>query len=212
MGKKKTQAVKQKKASSATARSSSGKAGPSRTDVNKLFVQFAIHIEPDPTAASSTSQSYHPQDKWDSILALLQRLEESNQTIITRVSDLESQKSVNPTVSNPQLQSDMNTRFLQSNKHSLTSTVNSGTQLTGSDAQVSTMQAQVLQAPLTSAATSQAIPTGLPTPPTEQHTTHFSSDGTVHINILRESQNVSHSVAQVLASYEAQARQDVYSR
>ena len=101
MGKRKTPAVKQKKASSATARSSSKKVGPGHTELNGSFIQSASPIEPDTTVASSSSQSSHPQDKSDSILALLQRLEESNQVIIKWVSDFESQKPVNPTVRNP---------------------------------------------------------------------------------------------------------------
>ena len=84
--------------------------------------------------------------------------------------------------------------------HSVTSTLHSGTQLTGSAIQAN-MQAQALQAPSTSAAMLQAIPSRLPTPPTEQHAAHFTSDGIVP--------NVSQSVAQVLASYKVQTRQDV---
>ena len=123
IGKKKTPAVKQKKASSATARKSSKKVSPDHTDLNGSFIQSVIPVEPDPTAASSSSQLPHTQDKWDSILTMLQRLEESNQAIMKGVSDLESQKSVNSAVRNPQLQPDVNTDIPQNNMHSLTSTL-----------------------------------------------------------------------------------------
>ena len=204
MGKRKTPAMKQKKASSATARKSSKKVSPGHTDLNGSFIQSVIPVEPDTTAASSSSQLPHTQDKSDSILTMLQRPEESNQAIMKRVSDLESQKSDNPVVRNPQLQPDVNTDILQNNMHLLISTLHSGTQLTGSGVQANT-QAQALHDPSTSAATLQAIPSSLPTPPTVQHAAHFTSDGIVpNINVLRQNQNISQSV-----TYEAQARQDV---
>ena len=147
MGKRKTPAVKQKKASSSTARKSSKKVSPGYTDLNGSFIQSVIPIEPDPTAAPSSSQSSQNQEYLDPILTMLQKLEESNQAIMKRVSDLESQKFVNSTVRNPQLQPDIHSDVPQTNVHLLTSTFHSGSQLTGK------MQAQAPHAPSTSAAT-----------------------------------------------------------
>ena len=118
------------------------------------------------------------------------------------VSDLESQKFVNPTVGNPQLQPQINSEIPQNNAYPLISTLHSGIQLTGNT------QMQAAHAPSASTATSQATPSGLPTPPTEQ-LAQFTMDGIVpNINVLRQNQSVPQSVSKVLASYEAQARQD----
>ena len=112
---------------------------PGHTYLKGSFIQSAIPVESDLTVASTSSQPPHLQEKSDSILALLQRLDKSKHALIKPVSDLESQKSVNATAKKPQPQLDGNTSTIQSNVHSLTPVLYNGTQLTGLGAQVNAM-------------------------------------------------------------------------
>ena len=71
-------------------------AGP--TDLNESFIQSINHTESDLTVAS-IHQSPQVQGMSDLILAMLHKLDESNQALIRFVSDLESQKIL--TIKNP---------------------------------------------------------------------------------------------------------------
>ena len=124
MGKRKTTAVKQKKGSSSvnSRNSKKGKVGMGNTDLNESFIQSAIPTESDPTVDANVSQPLKMQDKSDSILAMLHKLDESNQALIRWVSDLPSKKTANTNSSGTQLQSDIPTLPTQHNLHSLAST------------------------------------------------------------------------------------------
>ena len=227
MGKRKTPAVKQKKGtSSVNSRNSKKKMSAGHTDLNESFLQSTIHTESDPTVDASVPQSPQVQDKSDSILAMLHKLDESNQALIRRVSDLESQKTVSKKSSEIQSQSDVPTLPTQHNLHSLAATYQNSIQQTASDIRpnntylrlprVETPLHQVnpvttLSQPLQANATSfQVGPPSLLAQQADTHTTHFPSDGVLPgINVFMQNQNISQSVAQVLASYKAQAKQKV---
>ena len=219
MGKKKTPAVKQKKAGSSvdSRNTRKGKVSSSHTDLNESFIQSAIPTESDPITDANTSQPTQVQDNLESILALLHKLDESNQALLRRVSDLESQKTVKVNSSGIQLQSDIPTLPTQHNLHSLASTSQNTFLHTASDPQLNRVHSQLPRVDMGSGATTHGLnaATALSQPPrmdaqqADIHATHFPSDGVLPgINVLRQNQNISQSVAQVLASYEAQAKQE----
>ena len=227
MGKRKTPTVKQKKgSSSANSRNTKkGKVSTGHIDLNESFIQSVIPTESDLTLEANTSQPPQMQDKSDSILALLHRLDESNQALLRRVSDLESQKSVQTNSSGIQSHPDIPTLHSQQNPHSLASTTQNAVPHIASNPALNNAQLQLprvepaihqpnavnghLQPLRMDANSSQAAPSTLLAQQADTHSTHFPSDGVLPgINVLRQNQNISQSVAQVLASYEAQAKQE----
>ena len=227
MGKRKTPAVKQKKGSSSvnSRNTKKGNVNTGHIDLNESFIQSAIPTESDRLIDANAPQPPQIQDKSESILALLQKLDESNQELLRRVSDLESQKTVKTNSSGTQSQSDIPTLPTQNNLHSLASTSQNAFPHTTSDPRLNNVQSQfprvdtathqfnavtALSQPLQmDASSSQATPSTLLAQQADTHATHFPSDGVLPgINVLRQNQNISQSVAQVLASYEAQAKQE----
>ena len=86
MGKGKTPAVKQKKGTSSVNLSNSKKTmSAGHTDLNESFIQSPVHTKSDPTVDASVPQSLHVQDKLDSIVSILHKLDESNQTLIRQI-------------------------------------------------------------------------------------------------------------------------------
>ena len=226
MGRKKTPAVKQKKAgSSVTSRNTrKGKVSSGHTDLNESFIQSAILTESDPITDVNTSQPPQVQDNSESILALLHKLDESNQALLRRVSDLESQKAVTVNSSGIQLQPAIPTLPTQHNLHSLASTSQNTFLHTSSDSQLNRVHSQIprvdmgsgvtahqlnaasalSQPPRMDVGTSQAAPSTLHAQQADTHATHFPSDGVLPgINVLRQNQNISQSVAQAQAKQEA---------
>ena len=208
MGKKKTPAVKQKKGvPSLNFRMSTKNVSVGHTDLNGSFIQSAIPIEPDPTVNTRASQPLQIPDKSDSILAMLQKLDESIQALIKQLGDLETQKTVNSTPRETQLQSDVSTLSAHNNLHSLTSTHQNGLQLTAADIQLNTTQLQPPQAAMTTSQLnpgthSQTFTSGHEHIPgdfgqsfclqADHGATHFPSDGILPgINMLRQNQSIS---------------------
>ena len=88
MGKRKTQRVKQKRGTPSVNSRNSKKMSAGHTDLNQSFIQPTIHTESDQTGDASVPQSLQMQDKSDSILAMLHKLDEYNQALIRWESDL----------------------------------------------------------------------------------------------------------------------------
>ena len=144
MGKRKTPAVKQKKGSSSvnSRNIKKRKVSNGHIDLNESFIQSVIPTESDPITDANTSQPPHVQDKSESILALLHKLDESNQALLRRVSDLESQKTVKVNSSGTQ-QSDIPTLPTQHNLHSLASTSQNTFLHTASDPRLNSVHSQL---------------------------------------------------------------------
>ena len=84
---------KRKNPSSVNSTNSKKKMSAHHTDLNESFIQSIVHTGSDQTGDASVPQSLQMQDKSDSILEMLYKLDESNEALIRRVSDLESQKN-----------------------------------------------------------------------------------------------------------------------
>ena len=83
--------MKKKAASSANSRTSFKEVSSGQTDLNGSFIQSAIPVEMHPRLASTSSQSL--QDIASRThFSLLQKLDESRESVIKQMNDLEAQK------------------------------------------------------------------------------------------------------------------------
>ena len=132
-------------------------------DLNESFIQSAIPTESDPITDANTSQPPQVQDKSESILALLHKLDESNQALLRWVSDLESQKTVKANSSG--IQSQSNIPSLPT--HSLASTSQNTFLHTATDPQLNSVHSQLPRVDMGSGATTHQlnVTTALSLPP-----------------------------------------------
>ena len=167
MGKRKTPAAKQKKASSTTARNFA-KEGQSRSHRSERIIKTVCHTS---RIRSNSDISFLSATPF--------------------TFDLQSQKSVNPTAKNPQSQLDGNTNSIQNNVHSFTPHAAQWHPINGFGRPVNAMQPHTSQVPPVTAAMIQMIPPRLSTPQVEQHAAHFSSGSIIpNISVLRQNQNI----------------------
>ena len=196
--------MKQKKGSSSVNSRiiKKGKVSNGHIDLNESFIQSAIPTESDPITDANISQPPQEQDKSDSILSLLHKLDESNQAMLRRVSDLESQKTVKVNSSGTQPQSDIPTLPTQHNLHSLASTNQNTFLHTASDPRLNSVHSQLPRVDTTThqlnaatalsqpllmdASSSQAALSSLHAQQADTQVTHFPSDGVLlGINVLK---------------------------
>ena len=195
------------KGTSSSVKKGNGKKKDKGMDLNGSFLQ-----SPEPTGTVSsveytTPAAYSSQsssDNSDAILSYLKKLDESNQALLKRVSDLEASKSL-PSTPSP-----------WSHPHAGHSLMipppvgqnqPSDTGVTIPAAAPMATQSTIVNPNLTSQihntqTTRSAVSV-------DHQPLHYGSDGVLpSVSALRQNPTISQSVAQVMASYEAQAKQE----
>ena len=201
---KKTPANKKKSVSSPRKRTvSAGKGVSKATDLDGSFLQLTeqtVSTVPSSVVGSATQIP----DKSDAILEYLQKIDMTNQALIRRVNELETNKSVASTPQQPRSHSGIQPTASQTTLNPPYQSIGA----TSGDTFRSTLPPQVnvfsghhSQAPQGRATVGQV--TG------EQQQSVFNADGILpNINSLRQNPSISQSVAQIMSSYETQAKQE----
>ena len=201
---KKTPGNKKKGASSPWKGTTSTRKGVSKaTDLDGSFLQLAdetVSTVPSSTVGNATQIT----DKSDAILEYLQKIDMTSQALIRRVSELESNKSVASTPQQPRSHLGIQPTASQTTlnpQHQPLGATTGDTFRPPLPPQVNALPGHNLQAPQGRATVGQA--TG------EQQQSGFNTDGILPgITSLRQNPSISQSVAQIMASYEMQAKQE----
>ena len=204
---KKTPANKKTGISSPIKATRTKKSSKKVTDLDGSFLQLQ-QLE---TVSTVPSEIQHhdqqPIDKSDAILAYLQKIDQSNQSLAKRVGELESNRSVSSTPLGPRSQ------LATSHIHSPQIAQNTQHQASGPHS------VEITSVPTTSHVPCASIPgpsthnvhchtaVGQQTA-TKQHL-QFKSDGILpSVTALRQNPSVAQTVAEVMATYENQAKQE----
>ena len=175
-------------------------------DLNGSFLQ-----SPEPTGTVSSVEYTTPAvynsktpDNSDAILAYLKKLDESNQVLLKRVSDLEANKSL-PSTPSPRAHSHTGQPLVMPppvGQNQLSSTRVTIPSAASMDTQNTTVHPNLTG----HIHTTQTVGG---TASVNHQPLHYDSDGILpSISALRQNPTISQSVAQVMASYEAQAKQE----
>ena len=178
------------------------KNGNKGSDLSGSFLQSPETVQTvsnfDHTTSVDSTQS--SSDNSDTILAYLKKLDESNQALLKRVSDLEANKSL-PSTPSPRSQCEPSHSLImhapvgqgQGPRVTIPVTKPRHTQDTAA-ASISAGQIQNTQLPADTLAV-------------DHQPLHYNTDGVIaSVTTLRQNPTISQSVAQVMASYEAQAK------
>ena len=201
---KKTPANKKKGASSPRKRATSARKGVGKaTDLDGSFLQLAEQTV-STVPSSAVGNATQIPDKSDAILEYLQKIDMTNQALIRRVNELETNKSVASTPQQPRSHSGIEPTVSQV-------TLNPSYQSIGATSgdtfrptlppQPNVFSGHNSQAPQGRATVGQVMG--------DQQQSVFNTDGILpNINSLRQNPSISQSVAQIMSSYETQAKQE----
>ena len=193
--------------SASSAKKGNGKKKGKGTDLSGSFLQ-----SPEPTGTVSsveytTPAAYNSQSSSsnsDAILSYLKKLDESNQVLLKRVSDLEASKSL-PSTPSPRSHSHA--------AHPLAMPPPVGqnqlpdTRVTMATSKPMATQNTAVNPNLTSHTHCTQTTGGAAS--VDHQPIHYGSDGVLpSVSALRQNPTISQSVSQVMASYEAQAKQE----
>ena len=200
---KKTPGNKKKGASSPRTRTISTRKGADKDmDLDGSFLQLPEQTVSNVPPSTVGNDAQIP-DKSDSILAYLQKIDMTNQALIRRVNELETNKSV---ASTPQAPRSHSIQPIASQTTLNTQHQSVGATTCNTVRPMLPLQANVSSGPHTQACQARAA---VGQSAGEHQQSVFNTDGVLpSINSLRQNPNISQSVAQIMATYEAQAKQE----